>query len=237
MERWAMAIALAACSVCIGAGAAPYEPTSSYEARDIEGWTVHVSRSFVDERTDLHRNTLEVLRQHLYQINRVVPKPALEKLHEVPIWVEAESEVKCMCYHPSREWLTEHDFNPAKAKAVELGNPKNFLNWTTHQWWMILHELAHAYHDRVLGWDNAEVLAAYERAVASKTYDSVLRHSGKRDRAYALNNQKEYFAELSEAYFGVNDFYPFVRAELMEHDAEGYKVVKRMWEQGAASDE
>ena len=24
----------------------------------------------------------------------------------------------------------------------------------------------------------------------------------------------EYFAELSEAYFGTNDFYPFVRGEL-----------------------
>jgi hypothetical protein len=39
----------------------------------------------------------------------------------------------------------------------------------------------------------------------------------------------EYFAELSEAYFWVNDFYPFVRAELREHDPAGYAAVEAAW--------
>ncbi len=31
---------------------------------------------------------------------------------------------------------------------------------------------------------------------------------------YALTDEKEFFAEMTEAYFGANDFYPFVVGEL-----------------------
>ncbi len=46
---------------------------------------------------------------------------------------------------------------------------------------------------------------------------------------YALNNDQEYFAELSEAFFGVNDFYPFVKAEVMQHDPDMYKALQELW--------
>jgi hypothetical protein len=44
-----------------------------------------------------------------------------------------------------------------------------------------------------------------------------------------MNNDQEYFAELSEAYFGTNDIYPFVRAEVREHDPEGYRMLRKVW--------
>ena len=47
--------------------------------------------------------------------------------------------------------------------------------------------------------------------------------------AYAITNHREYFAELSEAYFGRNDYYPFVRAELEAFDLGGYGVVHSAW--------
>lgn len=46
---------------------------------------------------------------------------------------------------------------------------------------------------------------------------------------YALNNSQEYFAETSEAYFGTNDFFPFVRAELKEHDPRGFGLMEKVW--------
>jgi hypothetical protein len=57
----------------------------------------------------------------------------------------------------------------------------------------------------------------------------VLYFPGETKRAYAMNNDQEYFAELSEAYFGTNDFYPFVRAEIKEHDPEMLKVLGKLW--------
>ena len=208
-----------------------YEPTSSYTVRDIEGWKVYVHNQLLTEKKDLGDRTLKLLAHHLHHINRMVPKGALAKLHEVSIWVEINPKVVCACYHPSRGWLEGHGFNPEKAKSVEIGGPTNFLNWTHHQFSMVLHELAHAYHDRELpgGYGNAEIKAAYDRMVKSKKYESVLLFSGRKGRHYALNNPMEYFAESSEAYFGTNDFYPFVRAELKAHDPEMFKLLEKLW--------
>lgn len=207
-----------------------YAPTASYDKQDIEGWTVYVSAAFVADQKEIGDETLKLVAAQLYQITRVVPPRALAKIQKTPIWVEAESSVVAMCYHPSKQWLIENGFNPAKEKSVELGNPKNFLSWTIHQPWMVFHELAHAYHDRELGWERKEIVSAYDKAVEAKLYESVLKYNGKNARAYALNNPKEYFAEQSEAYFGTNDFYPFVKAELQQHDPEMVKVLKKVWE-------
>lgn len=98
-----------------------------------------------------------------------------------------------------------------------------------------LHELAHAYHDRFLpgGHDNPEIAAAYEKAKASGTYERVERQDseGRRriDRAYAMTNPAEYFAECTEAYFSRNDFYPFTKDELKKHDPGMYDLLGKLW--------
>lgn len=95
---------------------------------------------------------------------------------------------------------------------------------------VILHELAHAYHDQSLGFDHPEIKAAYEQAKASGSYDKVLSHTGKKVRHYALTTPQEYFAEATEAYFYRNDFFPFVRAELMEHDPALFALLEKIWD-------
>jgi hypothetical protein len=62
-------------------------------------------------------------------------------------------------------------------------------------------------------------------------YDSVRYVHGGTKRAYAAENPKEYFAELSEAYFGQNDFYPFTRADLKRHDGVGFRLMEQVWGQ------
>lgn len=119
--------------------------------------------------------------------------------------------------------------NPEKAGCVEIGNAHEFLAWEHDQPWMVLHELSHAYHFHILKFDNVHVKAAYEAAKASGKYESVLHVSGKKEKHYGMTDPQEFFAELSESYWGTNDFFPFVRAELAEYDAASYEVVKRMW--------
>jgi dipeptidyl-peptidase-4 len=89
--------------------------------------------------------------------------------------------------------------------------------------------LAHAYHHRVVGHNHAELKDCFRRATESNSYDSVLHIRGEQRRHYALNNDQEYFAEATEAYFGTNDFYPFVRAELKQHDPEMFDLVGKLW--------
>jgi hypothetical protein len=40
----------------------------------------------------------------------------------------------------------------------------------------------------------------------------------------------EFFAEMTEAYFGTNDFFPFNRAELKESEPQIYEVLKNTWD-------
>ncbi|MGH7138988.1 MAG: hypothetical protein ACREHD_24850 [Pirellulales bacterium] len=209
-----------------------YEPTESYAKESIEGWTVRVNQPFREREPQLCADALALLRQQLYLIARNVPASSVDKLRQITIWVEeAEPHHACMCYHPDPGWLREHDMNPDKARSVELANARNFLIWCHDQPWMVFHELAHGYHHQFLeeGFDNADVRAAFERSKAAKIYDAVLRIQGRRERHYALTNPQEFFAESSEAFFGTNDFYPFVRSELKEADPDAYILLERLW--------
>jgi tRNA U38,U39,U40 pseudouridine synthase TruA len=94
---------------------------------------------------------------------------------------------------------------------------------------VMLHELAHAYHDQVLGFDHPGVMKRYEAAKEAGLYDRVLHIDSQERKHYALTNHKEFFAEMTEAYFGTNDFYPFVRSELKRHDPETYRLLEEIW--------
>ena len=92
-----------------------------------------------------------------------------------------------------------------------------------------LHELAHAYHDQFLSFNNQRIIDVYDKAMAAGLYDKVLLYNGKKVRHYGANNHKEYFAEGTESFFYRNDFYPFVAAELKEHDPALYNLLVEIW--------
>ena len=96
---------------------------------------------------------------------------------------------------------------------------------------MLLHELAHAWHHQVLkqSYANPVIKKAYTAAVASGKYESVGYYNGQNQRAYALTNEMEYFAESTEAYFGKNDFEPFTRTDLKAFDPAAWSMVRKMW--------
>lgn len=209
-----------------------------YETNSIEGWTVLVNERLLTGDNAATAKALELLRPQLQEIVRMVPAPAVEKLREVTLWFSPEYPgVKPKAeYHPGAGWLREHGRDPAMVKGIEFTNIRNFEAETRRMPNFTLHELAHAYHDRVLarGFDNAEIKAAHERAKASKTYDKVERCFGKGkpntfERAYAMTDPMEYFAETTEAFFSRNDFFPFNRAELKQHDPEMEQLLAKLW--------
>jgi hypothetical protein len=221
------------CLLVVSAGAEKAEDVGpDVVERTVEGWTVRVERRLLGEKKEIGERALRLLEAKLFAIGRVVPEPALRRLREVTIWVGVEDprgRHKCAAYHPSGKWLQEHGYDPRKAGCVDIANAETFLKWSREQPWMVLHELAHAYHHQVLGHDHSKLIAAYEQAVEGGAYESVLRYNGKFQRAYALNNVKEYFAEASEAFFGLNDYYPFVSAELKRHDPRMHALLREAW--------
>ena len=136
-----------------------------------------------------------------------------------------------MQYHPDRGWLLANNHDPRLVKHVHIPRARQLLDasqWAKHPY-VVLHELAHAYHDQVLGFDEAKIVNAFERMKSAGNYETVLLYTGRRVKHYGLSDHKEYFAESTEAYFGVNDFYPFVRAELKEHDPVLHDALEKIW--------
>ncbi|WP_035600467.1 hypothetical protein [Haloferula sp. BvORR071] len=200
-----------------------YEP-----ARSIRGWQVRIEKSLADYPR--RQAALDLLDQKLADVEAAVPAAALPQLKQVPLWLSRSSSTGA-CYHPSLDWLRENKRVIEMARSIEIQNVDNFLDWSGTQPSMILHELSHAWHHRSLpqGYDNPEVLAAFQQAQASDKYEKVRRTGAKEQRHYGMNNAMEYFAECSEAYFGRNDFQPFDRAELKEFDPSGFAMIEKSW--------
>jgi hypothetical protein len=200
-----------------------------YESIELEGFTVRLSPEWAERDHELKQRCLKILSSSLARLAGIVPAPAWQKLRPVPIWLDYE-DVQFIngAYHPSRLWLATHGIDPDKAKSVQF--TRNLATLIDSQPNLVLHELAHAYHDLVLSERDPAILAAYQRALASGLYDSVERHDGGRERAYALTSHREFFAELSEAYFGRNDYFPFTREQLRAFDPESFKVIAEAWD-------
>lgn len=210
----------------------PAKPTSHTE-RKIDGWTVRVDdRLLKAPHEQLGVQVLKSLEARLFDINAVVAPDKLKKLHAVTIVLDlSNGKLTAMQYHPDRDWLKENGYDPALEHcahipvAAELLEPRQI----NVQPWCVLHELAHSYHDQVLGFDDKRILAAYQHYKASGHGDDVLLTTGERGRHYALTDEKEFFAEMSESYFGSNDFYPFNRGELMTAEPEIYRLLQSIW--------
>lgn len=217
------------------------DPVSSYQKQSIRGWDVFVHKTLLLEDKETGDAALELIDFQLYEIERRLPEHAVTAMQKIPIWIESDNTKAnpCACYHVSADWLGENGFLREKAKAVEVSSAKTFLQWTKQQPLMLLHELSHGYHDRVLGYDEPRINEAFRQAQKSGGYDKVRHIDGSMKKHYAIENEKEYFAELTEAYFGTNDFYPFVKAELKEHDPEGFRLIETLWneKQGPADDD
>jgi len=208
------------------------DPISSYQQQNVRGWDVYVHKSLFREHQELGTKALELLDSQLYLVERTVPQPAVNKLQQIPIWLEVDDDrdSPCACYHVSENWLKNNGYLPQKVRSVQISSAQRFLDWVKSQPYMILHELAHGYHHRELGYDHAPIKSAYQAAKSSGSYESVLHFTGEKTKHYAIENPMEYFAEGSEAYFGTNDFYPFTNAELKQHDPELYRLLETVWE-------
>ncbi len=206
-----------------------YDPVE----KQIEGWTIMVDPQLLsDDNQSVATQAFAALANHLQRVKYIVPKDRCDQLQKLPIWLELNNPVLGnMQYHPDRGWLLANKHDPRLVKHVHIPQAKELYDphmWAKHPY-VVLHELAHSYHDQVLDFDQKEIVAAYDSAKEKKLYDEVLLYTGQKVRHYGLTNHKEYFAESTEAYFGVNDFYPFVRAELKEHDPTMFALLEKIW--------
>lgn len=230
----ALCVAVASLPCAAGADEKKLPPLPvAHEDREIEGWQVHVDKRLLDEKdAELGKRALRVLSNALFEIKTVVNAEKVKRLQQVPIWLDlTHGKLTPMQYHPNAGWLKANGFSPALAKCVHIPDAKRFVSPRElhEQPWAVLHELAHAYHDQVFGFEDAEIKAAWTKFKESKKYESVLHIRGMTTKHYALTNQMEFFSEMSEAYFGANDFFPFNTAELKREEPELHSLLVKIW--------
>lgn len=219
-------------SMAAPAGAQDDSPFYDPIEREIEGWTIAVDpKLLAEENREVADKAFKALANHLQRVTYIVPQERLAELQKLRIWVDLSHKLRSMQYHPGAGWLKDHGYDPRLVRHVHIPQAKALYDphmWAKHPY-VVLHELAHSYHDQVLGFDHAEIRAAWDNAKDTGILKDVLLYTGRKVDHYGLTNHKEYFAESTEAYFGVNDFYPFVRAELKEHDPRMFDTLRKIW--------
>ena len=226
-------------SVAVQEQAEPTEPTvfndpiESYRVVAFDGWTIRVSDR-LRRHKELADESVEEVKYQLHRVETVLPKAVVAQMKQTEIWLEHRFPGAAQ-YHHSVKYLTENGYNPLKAKKIEIPVVEDFLKYRHKPEITLLHELFHAWHDQTIGFDDRRVVRAYNRALKSGNYTSVYHLNGKKVKHYAMSNPMEYFAEMSEAYFLVNDYFPFVRVELQQSDPETYALIKSIWKEAAAA--
>jgi dipeptidyl-peptidase-4 len=236
-------IALPLCLLLAGLPAFAEPATNRVETRkvgwvdtvklELQGWTVHADTRLVSgDAKELGARALSMLANHLERIAILVPEKQLAALRKMELFIEySHPELGSMQYHPDLDWLEERGYDPRLVKKVHIPRAAALLSreqMLKHPA-VILHELAHAYHNQVLGFEEPSILKAYDEAMKKGIYEKSLLYTGAIVKHYAATDHKEYFAESTEAYLYHNDFYPFVRAELKQHDPAAYAVMESVW--------
>ena len=205
-----------------------------FEIRNLEGWSVYINRDVPRQHPEQTAKTLEHLRWELYQIKLAAPALALTNMQENnAIWVEYNEEVD-LSYHPDRRWLIGRGYTlPKDPTSLMSLSVKTHLGDTYRHPFVVFHEMAHGYDYHFIGkgrdYGNKECEANYKRMMKEGKYEKVKIWDGRLGSHYARTDRMEYWAESTEAYFAVNDFYPFVRAELREHDPQMARLIERYW--------
>jgi hypothetical protein len=216
----------------VGAFAANAIPTA-HTTRKIEGWNVRVDdRLLKGEGAAKGEQALKLLEARLVAITVVVPEKSLAKLRSITIEMDLDyGGLNSMQYHPDADWLKTNGYSEKLAKCVHIPEVEDFLSPSeNHRMpWVVLHELAHGFHDQFVGFEDPKVIAVWKKFCDSGKYKSVLTSQGAMREHYGLTDQKEFFAEMTEAYFGSNDFYPFVTGELKQAEPETFALLAEIW--------
>ena len=207
-----------------------------YRSLTLEGWKVNVRTDVIETMPAAVDAMLPLLAEQLRLVTQLVPARHIPALRKVTLWVSLPYKGfgPTAEYHPGADWLKDNGRNAAMAKGIEITDTESFPFEVKRMPVVILHELAHAFHDQVLGFDNAELVGLYRDAKAGGSYDKVERFRGPGrgtsvERAYAMTTPQEYFAEGTEAYFLRNDFAPFDRDALRKVDPRLLAFIEKVW--------
>jgi dipeptidyl-peptidase-4 len=248
---------IAIAAIVVASGAVRAQPNQAekifndrFTTYKLQGYFVHVDADTWALGQKTVDSALETLDERLADTLALIPKDCRKRLEMIRFWVQGRSNgvlsiagqevlapaAYCPIYHKLVGTGHEQEGGIViGAQLVLVGEAKARANKQAPH--LLLHELAHAYHDRVLEFDNLMVMSVFDSALRKRLYDNVETEIVDADgtirtrnaEAYAKTNHLEYFAELSVAYLARNSTYPFTAEDLRKHDPDGYKLMESVW--------
>ena len=180
-------------------------------------------------------NFLLFLYKKIARMKGQVPDWVYNNFANVTLWLDDNSIPNYTAsFHPGKDWLIANGYMAEKARGIEISNFTNFISYSKEQADILLHEFAHSYHYLVMtnDFNNKLIKDAYDKSMATKKYESVAYINGGTQKHYATTNQMEYFAEITEAFFGYNDYYPFEKSQLKIFDTGAFELMEKVWVSG-----
>lgn len=168
------------------------------------GWRVDLTNA---RGADSEREMVEAVKRQLDIVEHVGLKPqVLEFMRSVRIWAD-----------PTKASFGPGHYGHAtgvdlRVRALEPNKP------------IILHELLHAYHDRLIpgGFSNGDIKEFFDRGRRLWPGD-----------AYMMSNNREFFAVTASVYlFGDIDRPPYSRAELRSKQPQYYQWLAGLFDDG-----
>jgi hypothetical protein len=213
------------------------EPVREYAERQAGGWIFFLERELADQRPDEAARVVTRLQTKLEETLTLLPVHARDRLRRLPFYVMLGPQAPGGGHDNGAEYFRRIDpdyhqhLDPRWRGVVVVYSAANYLRQNEH--WavqMLLHELAHAWHLEHWPERQPDILGAWDQAKAAGRYRRVKDVNGTvLESAYALQNQLEYFAELSCAYFWRGEYEPFNREALRQYDPAGWGMIETMW--------
>lgn len=173
-----------------------------------------------DEATAIN-SMIPALEEYMSTLKKHLPAEAYDKI--TPDTLTYSAETKGLTYIPDE-------------KTIFIGNtlkPFSDSLAKNNQPTLILNLFARQYFHEYLSDDERISIADQYNAIKNK-YSKVY-YINRRNRLVqnvksdATTDAESYFAEITEAYLGTNNFYPFDIEELKRHDQEGFNLLEKIW--------
>jgi len=213
-----------------------------FTTKKVEGFTLIVHPETERHEGEFKKPPSEVLELELKLLSQILNPRALAAVKRLPFWVEWDESVDLgngrrggtvIAYYLSADQFSARRLgeHPLRSKTITICNLKTLT--ALHQpgvdkgQCILLHEVAHAVHDQLIGFNNPEIISAYQQAMNRKLYEPGL---------YAASSYREFFAEMTCAYLDRLDYFPRNRADLKKHDPQTYKMIEKFWSRAASAE-
>lgn len=218
-------------------------PLDRYEIERVGTHVLLWSPAFAEGDNALRSQVRGALLEDLDIMHRVIPEHGAQRIAASRLVVNKTTldrsgrPKRNLGTHVSAEWLSSNELDVKRKGVIEIYDALAYLELRDTQPMALLHEHTHLMMLEADIEIEEFVQSAFTAARVSGRYGSVpyIVTPQKPREAYALVSAQEYVAELSEAYFGRNDYYPFNRRELLQFDALGAAAVRALWEGTATS--